>query len=62
MEISKDVQEILDLPTSKKGNTKTDKETDASVTPLMKQYNAIKVKHPGALLLFRVGEIGRAHV
>ena len=29
----------------------TDKET-----PLMKQYNAIKAKHPGALLLFRVGD------
>lgn len=25
-------------------------------TPLMKQYNAIKVKYPGALLLFRVGD------
>lgn len=25
-------------------------------TPLMKQYNAIKEKHPGALLLFRVGD------
>ena len=25
-------------------------------TPLMKQYNAIKTKHPGALLLFRVGD------
>lgn len=25
-------------------------------TPLMKQYNAIKVRHPGALLLFRVGD------
>ncbi|MDA0196619.1 MAG: DNA mismatch repair protein MutS [Bacteroidetes bacterium] len=25
-------------------------------TPLMKQYNAIKVKHPGTLLLFRVGD------
>lgn len=25
-------------------------------TPLMKQYNAIKVKHPGAILLFRVGD------
>ncbi len=25
-------------------------------TPLMKQYNAIKGKHPGALLLFRVGD------
>jgi DNA mismatch repair protein MutS len=27
-----------------------------SETPLMRQYNAIKVKHPGALLLFRVGD------
>lgn len=26
------------------------------VTPLMKQYNAIKAKHPSALLLFRVGD------
>lgn len=25
-------------------------------TPLMKQYNAIKATHPGALLLFRVGD------
>ena len=25
-------------------------------TPLMKQYNAIKAKHPEALLLFRVGD------
>src|SRR5436190_22391485 len=28
----------------------------ASETPLMKQYNAIKGKYPGALLLFRVGD------
>ncbi len=27
-----------------------------SETPLMKQYNAIKVKYPGAMLLFRVGD------
>src|SRR5918993_142895 len=27
-----------------------------SETPLMKQYNAIKAKYPGALLLFRVGD------
>jgi DNA mismatch repair protein MutS len=27
-----------------------------SETPLMKQYNAIKVRYPGALLLFRVGD------
>jgi len=26
------------------------------VTPLMQQYNTIKVKHPDALLLFRVGD------
>ncbi|MBT8253902.1 MAG: DNA mismatch repair protein MutS, partial [Bacteroidia bacterium] len=26
------------------------------VTPLMQQYNAIKAKHPDALLLFRVGD------
>ncbi|MES2419193.1 MAG: DNA mismatch repair protein MutS [Bacteroidota bacterium] len=26
------------------------------VTPLMQQYNAIKTKYPGALLLFRVGD------
>ncbi len=29
---------------------------NARETPLMKQYNAIKAKHPGALLLFRVGD------
>ena len=28
----------------------------ATVTPLMKQYNQIKVKYPGAMLLFRVGD------
>ena len=32
-------------------------ETKTSVeTPLMKQYNAIKTRYPGALLLFRVGD------
>jgi len=30
--------------------------TTTAETPLMKQYNAIKGKHPGALLLFRVGD------
>jgi len=29
---------------------------DVSETPLMKQYNAIKARHPEALLLFRVGD------
>jgi len=32
------------------------KAKSAKETPLMKQYNAIKAKHPGALLLFRVGD------
>lgn len=32
------------------------KTKDTKQTPLMKQYNAIKAKHPGALLLFRVGD------
>ncbi|WP_304517497.1 DNA mismatch repair protein MutS [Cecembia rubra] len=33
-----------------------EKEKEVKETPLMKQYNAIKAKHPGALLLFRVGD------
>ena len=33
---------------------KTDKELKE--TPLMQQYNAIKAKHPDAMLLFRVGD------
>jgi len=32
------------------------KADEVKETPLMKQYNAIKAKHPGALLLFRVGD------
>lgn len=32
------------------------KDTNRTETPLMKQYNAIKAKHPDALLLFRVGD------
>lgn len=32
------------------------KAKNSSETPLMKQYNAIKAKYPGALLLFRVGD------
>lgn len=32
------------------------KANEIKETPLMKQYNAIKAKHPGALLLFRVGD------
>jgi DNA mismatch repair protein MutS len=30
--------------------------SSTEATPLTKQYNAIKVKYPGALLLFRVGD------
>jgi len=32
------------------------KKDSPTETPLMKQYNAIKAKHPDALLLFRVGD------
>ena len=32
------------------------KKKENKVTPLMSQYNAIKAKHPGTLLLFRVGD------
>lgn len=32
------------------------KSTESKETPLMKQYNQIKAKYPGALLLFRVGD------
>lgn len=32
------------------------KQKTAKETPLMKQYNAIKARHPGCLLLFRVGD------
>jgi len=32
------------------------KSKEAKETPLMKQYNQIKAKYPGALLLFRVGD------
>src|SRR5690554_4670571 len=35
---------------------KRDSEIMDKETPLMKQYNAIKSKYPGALLLFRVGD------
>lgn len=34
----------------------TAKQKEAKVTPLMKQYNDIKVKYPDACLLFRVGD------
>lgn len=36
--------------------SKVKEEKSASETPLMKQYNQIKAKHPQALLLFRVGD------
>jgi len=40
---------FLSLPTMAEVKSTTE-------TPLMKQYNAIKAKYPGALLLFRVGD------
>jgi len=36
--------------------TESKKQTTIVETPLMKQYNGIKAKHPDALLLFRVGD------
>ena len=32
------------------------KANKTKITPLMQQYNGIKAKYPGALLLFRVGD------
>ena len=32
------------------------KKKEKKITPLMGQYNMIKSKHPGALLLFRIGD------
>lgn len=37
-------------------NTNVKKSKEEKDTPLMKQYNEIKAKYPGALLLFRVGD------
>ncbi|MFT7298668.1 MAG: DNA mismatch repair protein MutS, partial [Sphingobacteriales bacterium] len=40
-----------------KASTPSKKVTEkAKETPLMQQFNSIKEKHPGALLLFRVGD------
>jgi DNA mismatch repair protein MutS len=39
-----------------KDNTLAEKVNEIAETPLMKQYNQIKAKHPDALLLFRVGD------
>ena len=36
--------------------TKIKAEKTANDTPLMRQYNQIKARHPQALLLFRVGD------
>jgi DNA mismatch repair protein MutS len=52
VDINDNDQDILAPSDKKKGG----KGGDFSVTPLMKQYNAIKARHPGALLLFRVGD------
>ncbi|MFM7722640.1 MAG: DNA mismatch repair protein MutS, partial [Bacteroidota bacterium] len=34
----------------------SEEKQDVVETPLMKQYNQIKSKYPGAILLFRVGD------
>ncbi len=48
MKLSREKTErLLSLPTMA---------SSSAETPLMKQYNAIKAKYPGALLLFRVGD------
>lgn len=44
------------LATNKKTIEKLATENKYVETPLMKQYNAIKEKHPDAVLLFRVGD------
>jgi DNA mismatch repair protein MutS len=36
--------------------TKEKEQQTVALTPLMKQYNAIKARYPDALLLFRVGD------
>ena len=36
--------------------SKVKEEKGVTETPLMKQYNQIKARHPEALLLFRVGD------
>jgi DNA mismatch repair protein MutS len=35
---------------------KSEESAESKETPLMKQYNAIKAKYPGTILLFRVGD------
>jgi len=47
---------ILKIMASAKTNKTTNKAKAKKVTPLMQQYNQIKTKYPGALLLFRVGD------
>ncbi len=44
----------MSLPNPTQPETK--EMTSAKETPLMKQYNLIKARYPGALLLFRVGD------
>ena len=48
----------LNLPFQKNSKTlaKDKQDKSATETPLMKQYNQIKARHPQALLLFRVGD------
>lgn len=46
------MQKLINQSTLEKGTTKK----EVKETPLMKQYNKIKARHPEALLLFRVGD------
>jgi DNA mismatch repair protein MutS len=44
------------MKTKKYFKTREDRDKPTEETPLMKQYNYFKTRHPGALLLFRVGD------
>ena len=46
----------MSFKTQMQAALKKDKKEEKPITPLMKQYNAIKAKYPDALLLFRVGD------
>ncbi len=43
-------------PTQKPAKEKTNLLDNATTTPLMRQYNEFKQKHPDAILLFRIGD------
>lgn len=49
-------QSVLEKVKKPNGGTGTKSAKTKKETPLMQQYNSIKTKYPGALLLFRVGD------